>query len=80
MQEIYNERENEMVEFSKTYVNSMNNYSEAIKGADSNKNLIKGDLVENQVLINKLNEKKEKLENEIKELSNEKKEMIGENP
>ena len=80
MKEIYNERENEMISFSKTYVNSMNNYGEAIKGADNNKNLINSDLIENQVLINKLNEKKKCLENEIKELSNETKEMIGDNP
>ena len=79
MKEIYTERENQMIDFSKIYVNSMNNYTEAIKESKNNTNLINSDLIENQTLINKLNEKKKKLENEISELSNEKKEIIGEN-
>ena len=79
MKEIYTERENQMIDFSKIYVNSMNNYTEAIKESKNNTNLINSDLIENQTLINKLNEKKKKLENEISELSSEKKEIIGEN-
>jgi chromosome segregation ATPase len=79
MKEIYMEREQQMMDSSKTYVNSMNNYGEAIKEAKNNKNLIDSDLIENQVLISKLNEKKKKLENEINELSNLKQEIIGEN-
>ena len=79
MKEIYMEREQQMMDSSKTYVNSMNNYGEAIKEAKNNKNLIDSDLIENQVLIGKLNEKKKKLENEINELSNLKQEIIGEN-
>ena len=79
MKEIYMEREQQMMDSSKTYVNSMNNYGEAIKEAKNNKNLIDSDLLENQVLIGKLNEKKKKLENEINELSNLKQEIIGEN-
>ena len=79
MKEIYTERENQMIDFSKIYVNAMNNYGEAIKESKNNKNLINTDLIENQTLINKLNEKKKKLENEINELKDEKKEVIGEN-
>ena len=79
MKEIYMEREQQMMDSSKTYVNSMNNYGGAIKEAKNNKNLIDSDLIENQVLIGKLNEKKKKLENEINELSNLKQEIIGEN-
>ena len=79
MKEIYMEREQQMMDSSKTYVNSMNNYGEAIKESKNNKNLIDSDLIENQVLIGKLNEKKKKLENEINELSNLKQEIIGEN-
>ena len=62
--EIYNERENEMIEISKTYVNSMNNYEEAIKESENNKNLINSDLTENEILMNKLNERKKKLQEE----------------
>ena len=80
MKDIYNERENEMQEFSKTYVNSMNNYSLARKAAENIKNLINNDLTENEVLINKMNEKKRKLGNEISELSNKKKNIVGESP
>ena len=79
MKEIYTERENQMIDFSKIYINSMNNYGEAIKESKNNTNLINSDLIENQTLINKLNEKKKKLENEINELSSEKKEIIGDN-
>ena len=61
MKEIYNERENEMIEISKTYVNSMNNYEEAIKESENNKNLINSDLTENEILMNKLNERKKKI-------------------
>ena len=79
MKEIYNERENEMIEISKTYVNSMNNYEEAIKESENNKNLINSDLTENEILMNKLNERKKKLQEEINELNNQKTEIIGEN-
>ena len=77
MKEIYMNREAQMLDISKLYINSMNNYTEAIKESTNNKNLIDSDLIENQVLINKLQEKKKKLENEIKDLSNEKQEIIG---
>ena len=77
MKEIYMNREAQMLDISKLYINSMNNYTEAIKESNNNKNLIDSDLVENQVLINKLQENKKKLENEIKDLSNEKQEIIG---
>ena len=79
MKEIYMDRENQMLEVSKLYINSMNNYTGAIKEAGNNKNLIDSDLIENQVLTNKLQEKKKKLENEISELSNERQEIIGDN-
>ena len=79
MKEIYMDRENQMLEVSKLYINSMNNYTGAIKEAGNNKNLIDSDLIENQVLTNKLQEKKKKLENEISELSNEKQEVVGDN-
>ena len=79
MKEIYMDRENQMLEASKLYINSMNNYTGAIKEAGNNKNLIDSDLIENQVLTNKLQEKKKKLENEISELSNEKQEVVGDN-
>ena len=79
MKEIYMDRENQMLESSKLYINSMNNYTGAIKEAGNNKNLIDSDLIENQVLTNKLQEKKKKLENEISELSNEKQEVVGDN-
>ena len=79
MKEIYMDRENQMLEASKLYINSMNNYTGAIKEAGNNKNLIDSDLIENQVLTNKLQEKKKKLENEISELSNEKQEIVGDN-
>ena len=79
MKEIYMDRENQMLEASKLYINSMNNYTGAIKEAGNNKNLIDSDLIENQVLTNKLQEKKKKLENEISDLSNEKQEVIGDN-
>ena len=95
MKEIYMDRENQMLEASKLYINSMNNYTGAIKEAGNNKNLIDSDLIENQVLTNKLQEKKKKLENEIRtnklqekkkkleneisDLSNEKQEVIGDN-
>ena len=68
-----------MLDISKLYITSMNNYTEAIKESANNKNLIDNDSNENQVLINKLQEKKKKLENEISELSNEKQEIIGDN-
>ena len=79
MKEIYMDRENQMLEASNLYINSMNNYTGAIKEAGNNKNLIDSDLIENQVLTNKLQEKKKKLENEISELSNEKQEIVGDN-
>ena len=79
MKEIYMDRENQMLEASKLYINSMNNFTGAIKEAGNNKNLIDSDLIENQVLTNKLQEKKKKLENEISELSNEKQEVVGDN-
>ena len=79
MKEIYMDRENQMLEASKLYINSMNNYTGAIKEAGNNKNLIDSDLIENQVLTNKLQEKKKKLENEISDLSNERQEIIGDN-
>ena len=34
-----------MIESSKIYVNSMNNYGEAIKESENNKNLINSDLI-----------------------------------
>ena len=77
MKEIYDQREEEMINISKIYVNSMNNYTEARKEAENNKNLINSDLIENQNLINKLNEKKNKLNNEIADLSNEKTQIVG---
>ena len=61
MKEIYDEREKNMIEISKTYVNAMNNYGEAKKASENNKTLINSDLIENQILINKLNEKKKKI-------------------
>ena len=53
MKEIYMNREVQMLDISKLYINSMNNYTEAIKESTNNKNLIDSDLIENQVLINK---------------------------
>ena len=49
-----------MIEIRKTYVNSMNNYEEAIKESENNKNLINSDLTENEILMNKLKERKKK--------------------
>ena len=64
MKEIYMNREAQMLDISKLYINSMNNYTEAIKESTNNKNLIDSDLIENQVLINKLQENsKEEIEN-----------------
>ena len=77
MKEIYMNRENQMIDVSNLYITSMNNYTEAIKESANNKNLIDSDLIENQILMNRLQEKKKRFENEINELSNEKHEIAG---
>ena len=61
MKEIYMNRENQMIDVSNLYITSMNNYTEAIKESANNKNLIDSDLIENQILMNRLQEKKKDL-------------------
>ena len=79
MKEIYLNRENEMENMSKTYVESMNNYGEAIQETEKNKNMINLDIAENEAFLNKLNEKKKNYEQNIKELKSIKEELVGEN-
>ena len=77
MKEIYLDRENEMVNMSKLYVESMNNYGIAIKETENNKIPITNDYAQNEVLINKLNEKKNTLQNQLNELKKVKEEIVG---
>ena len=79
MKEIYMDRENEMENMSKVYVESMNNYGEAIQEAEKNKNLMNTDSDENKALIEKLKEKKSKLEQTVKQIKSIKPELAGEN-
>lgn len=78
MKEIYLERENEMVNMSKLYVNSMNGYGTSLKEAKNNKISIASDSSENAGLIQKLEERKKILEDEVNELRNIKEELVGE--
>ena len=77
MKDIYLNRENEMVKMSKMYVECMNNYAMALQEKEKSKNLINTDLIENELLINKLNEKKKILEEQINEYKNIKIENVG---
>ena len=79
MKEIYMNRENEIENMSKVYVESMNNYGEAIQEAEKNKNLMNTDSDENKALIEKLKENKNKLEQALKQLKSFKAELVGEN-
>ena len=79
MKEIYLSRENEMENMTKSYVESMNNYAEALQETEKSKNLMNTDSIENTVLINKLNEKKKILEEQINEFKKIKEESIGDN-
>ena len=79
MKEIYMKRENEIENMSKLYVESMNNYSEALQEAEKNKNLMNTDSDENKTLIEKLKENKNKLEQGVKQLKSIKAELVGEN-
>ena len=72
-------RENEIENMSKVYVESMNNYGEAIQEAEKNKNLMNTDSDENKALIEKLKENKNKLEQALKQLKSFKAELVGEN-
>jgi hypothetical protein len=58
MKEIYLDREKEIENMSKVYVESMNNYAQALEETEKGKNLINTDSIENSILINKLSEKK----------------------
>lgn len=78
MKEIYLERENEMVNMSKLYVNSMNGYGTSLNEAKNNKISIASDSSENAGLIQKLEERKKILEDEVNELRNIKEELVGE--
>ena len=78
MKEIYIDRENEMENISKIYVDSMNNYGEAIQETDKN-NILSTDSSEDIILINRLNEKKKILEQKLKELKDNKEKIVGEN-
>ena len=77
MKDIYLNRENEMVKMSKMYVECMNNYAMTLQEKEKSKNLINTDLKENELLINKLNEKKKILEEQINEYKNIKIENVG---
>ena len=79
MKEIYMDRENELENMSKVYVESMSNYGEAIQEAEKNKNLMNTDSDENKALIEKLKEKKSKLEQTVKQIKSIKPELAGEN-
>ena len=79
MKEIYIDRENEIEKMSKAYVESMNNYAESIQEAEKNKNLMNMDSNENKALIEKFHEKKNKLEQTLKQLKSIKAELAGEN-
>ena len=79
MKEIYLNRENEMENMSRTYIESMNNYGEAIQETEKNKNMINLDIAENEIFINKLNEKKKIYEQALQELNGIKEELVGEN-
>ena len=77
MKEIYLDRENEIENISKIYVESMNNYAQALEETEKSKNLINTDSIENSILMNKLGEKKRILEEQINEFNKIKDESIG---
>jgi chromosome segregation ATPase len=77
MKEIYLDREKEIENMSKVYVESMNNYAQALEETEKGKNLINTDSIENSILINKLSEKKRILEEQINEFKKIKDESIG---
>ena len=79
MKEIYLDRENEMETISKIYVETMNNYGEAIQENEKNKDVISSDFSENELLINRLNDKKKDLELILNKLKNIKLESVGDN-
>ena len=79
MKDIYLDREKEMENMSKLYVESMNNYGEAIQEIEKGKNTISSDYEGNDILINKLSEKKTKLEQTLNEVKTIKEEIVGEN-
>ena len=78
MKEIYLERENEMVNMSKLYVQSMNGYGTSLQETKNNKISITSDSSENAGLIQKLEQRKKILEDEVNELRNIKEELVGE--
>ena len=78
MKEIYLERENEMVNMSKLYVQSMNGYGTSLQETKNNKMSIVSDSSENAGLIEKLEQRKKILEDEVNELRNIKEELVGE--
>lgn len=78
MKEIYLERENEMVNMSKLYVQSMNGYGTSLQETKNNKMSIASDSSENAGLIEKLEQRKKILEDEVNELRNIKEELVGE--
>ena len=78
MKEIYLERENEMVNMSKLYVQSMNGYGTSLQETKNNKMSITSDSSENAGLIEKLEQRKKILEDEVNELRNIKEELVGE--
>ena len=77
LKDIYLSRENEMVNMSKIYVGTMNNYTESLQETEKNKIPIKNDSLENEVLINKLNERKTNLQKQLNELKQIKEELVG---
>jgi myosin heavy subunit len=79
MKEIYLDRENEMETISKIYVETMNNYGEAIQENEKNKDAITSDFSENELLIHRLNDKKKDLELILNKLKNIKLESVGDN-
>ena len=78
MKEIFLERENEMVNMSKLYVQSMNGYGTSLQETKNNKISITSDSSENAGLIEKLEQRKKILEDEVNELRNIKEELVGE--
>lgn len=67
-----------MVNMSKLYVQSMNGYGTSLQETKNNKMSIASDSSENAGLIEKLEQRKKILEDEVNELRNIKEELVGE--
>lgn len=77
MKQMYLNREKEMVNISKIYVDAMNNYSGSMKDSENSKNILEDDFKTNEELINEFNQKNKELEQELSELKSKKANIGG---